>query len=403
MRNSAVGPLFLAMLTCRSHSQWTVTNLHPPGATSSRAHGVSGIQQVGIATIGGASHASLWTETAESWIDLHPAGAIKSECWDVDRGHQVGAAYYATNTPSAALWSSTRDSYSNLNPPNAAASILWGVDGDTQAGSVRFDTPGSHAATWKSTPESVVDLHGSPPPSLNIRQTEFFGIRDGEMVGYTLITSLDCRGMICTGTELDAVPMPPTTPPTLCNVDMTSKGQHVGYISSRFATPKKAMLWAGSPLVPIDLTPPGAQDSWAQGIWRGQQVGYSRQNQGSRAILWNGSPTSTTDLHTFLPNGFTSSNARGIWSDYSMTYVVGWGVNSTNGRTEAILWSRQSCWPDLTHNEVVDDDDFAQFIIAYDTMICPEKLCLSDFNDDGLVDDADFQLFVVAYDALLCP
>lgn len=224
------------------------------------------------------------------------------------------------------------------------------------------------------------------------------------MVGYTLTNSLDFRGMIWTGSELGGIAMPPGPPHTQCNVDMTSRGQHVGYISSSsFSGPKKAFLWSGSPLDPINLTPPGAQDSWAQGIWRGQQVGYSRQIQETRAILWNGSPTSTTDLHAFLPTGFSYSNARAIWSDYSMTYVVGWGVNSTNGRTEALLWSRQSCWPDLTHNEVVDDDDFAQFIIAYDTMVCPEKLCMSDFNDDGLVDDADFQLFVVAYDALICP
>jgi hypothetical protein len=188
------------------------------------------------------------------------------------------------------------------------------------------------------------------------------------------------------------------------NVDMTSRGQHVGYASpTPFTSSSRPILWSGFPLTAIDLTPEGATGGWAQGIWRGQQVGIVYINGQSRSALWNGSPGSWIDLHGFVPSSFTSSTARAIWSDRFHTYAAGWGTNSQTGRTEALMWTRASCWADLTHNEVVDDEDFSPFAVAYDELICPAKLCPADLNDDGVVDDADFQLFVAAYEVMTCP
>lgn len=62
-----------------ARADWTVTNLHVSyGSESSWALGVSDGQQVGVANVllgPGESRrtASLWTGTAASWIDLHPA------------------------------------------------------------------------------------------------------------------------------------------------------------------------------------------------------------------------------------------------------------------------------------------------------------------------------------------
>ncbi len=44
-----------------ANAQWDVIQLHPGGATSSRASGVDGGQQVGHATVGGITRASLWS------------------------------------------------------------------------------------------------------------------------------------------------------------------------------------------------------------------------------------------------------------------------------------------------------------------------------------------------------
>ena len=49
-------------------------DLNPAGATYSEARGASGANQVGYSTVGGVISASLWSGTAASWVNLHPAG-----------------------------------------------------------------------------------------------------------------------------------------------------------------------------------------------------------------------------------------------------------------------------------------------------------------------------------------
>lgn len=60
---------------------------------------------------------------------------------------------------------------------------------------------------------------------------------------------------------------------------------------------------------------------------------------------------------------------------------------------------------DINADGLVDDADFALFVMQYDTMICDDPAmsdgCSADFNGDGIVDDQDFVLFVPAYDTML--
>ena len=49
----------LTVLCAHANAQWTVTNLHPAGATQSFAFGVSGANQAGQAAVGGVIRASL--------------------------------------------------------------------------------------------------------------------------------------------------------------------------------------------------------------------------------------------------------------------------------------------------------------------------------------------------------
>jgi hypothetical protein len=62
----------LLFVTGVAQAQWTVTYLHPPGATQSSANGGSGTHQVGSATFAGHSHAVRWSGSASSWVDLNP-------------------------------------------------------------------------------------------------------------------------------------------------------------------------------------------------------------------------------------------------------------------------------------------------------------------------------------------
>lgn len=73
------------------------------------------------------------------------------------------------------------------------------------------------------------------------------------------------------------------------------------------------------------------------------------------------------------------------------------------------LWAdvADHCDSDLNSDDVVDDADFALFVVGYNLLDCFDTSmdfqCASDFNGDQQVDDADFSVFVVAYNALICP
>jgi hypothetical protein len=113
-------------------------------------------------------------------------------------------------------------------------------------------------------------------------------------------------------------------------------GQQVGY--AYVGAGQRASLWTGTAASWVDLNPAGATYSWAFGVYAGQQVGYALVGDVYRASLWSGTAASWVDLHQFLPAGFTSSYANGIWDDGVTTYVVGYGYNGTAGRNEALMW-----------------------------------------------------------------
>ena len=65
--------MYRASLWSGTAGSWV--DLHPAGASESVALGTSGTQQVGAArvedVVGGVYRASLWSGTAASWVDLH--------------------------------------------------------------------------------------------------------------------------------------------------------------------------------------------------------------------------------------------------------------------------------------------------------------------------------------------
>ena len=77
---------------------------------------------VSSARIGGNLHASLWSGTAASWVDLNPAGASASELSGISGGHQVGYAVIG-GVKHGLVWSGAPDRYMDLNPflPGSAA------------------------------------------------------------------------------------------------------------------------------------------------------------------------------------------------------------------------------------------------------------------------------------------
>jgi len=166
-------------------------------SSSSSAYGVSGGQQVGFAQIGSNKHASLWSGTAASWVDLNPAGAIWSFATGVSGGLQVGYACFNEMyvVQRAGLWSGTAGSWVDLHALLPAAFQPGGAPGgnsqatsiDVSAGEIwvvgwayNASTNRNEAILWHYTGESV------PAPIEQISQILEFtedSVADGMLEG----------------------------------------------------------------------------------------------------------------------------------------------------------------------------------------------------------------------------
>jgi hypothetical protein len=182
----------------------SVVELHPAGFDVSFAFDVSGNEQVGDGVISlqtFVTHALLWHGTAESVVDLHPAGFTSSNARGVSEGTQVGYGETIDGQRHALLWHGTAESVVDLHPSGFADSFAEVISGDSQAG---FGN--SHALLWHGTAESVVDLnpagfHESRVRDLaGNRQVGMASIRDP--ITGDIVTN---RAMLWTGTAESAI------------------------------------------------------------------------------------------------------------------------------------------------------------------------------------------------------
>jgi hypothetical protein len=306
-----------------ANGEWTVVNLHPVGASFSEATGVGGGQQVGVVD----DHASLWSGTAASWVDLHPAGAIRSWAEGVNDGQQVGRAYMGGTAYRASMWSGTAASWASLSPATGDFAAAYAVDGGQQVGRV-----GNHASLWSGTAASWVDLDPGMGNSVA------YGVDGGQQVGWAAFGGQHAG--LWSGTAASWVDLHPAG--AVESVGLAADGgQQVGWAAYDNL---HAGLWSGSAASWVDLNPAGAIGSVAEGVHGGQQVGTAYFADPyyyyyAHAGLWSGTAASWVDLHSFLPAEFVaSSQARGIWHDAGITYVVGSAYNNATGRNEALMW-----------------------------------------------------------------
>ncbi len=140
-------------------------DLHPKGALGSGVLSMVTGQLAGSATFPDPAapnnpatahvRAGIWTDSADSWIDLHPAGAGSSEVSDTSGSQQVGRA-----GERAMLWSGTADSARSLHPEGARFSTALGTIDAFQCGWVTSSSGEGHAGVWTGTADSWFDLHG---------------------------------------------------------------------------------------------------------------------------------------------------------------------------------------------------------------------------------------------------
>ncbi len=361
-------------------AQWSVTILNPASATGASAQAVEGGQQVGFLGFGGL--ACLWTGTASSVVDLHPDGASTSRALAVDEGKQAGWAV-VDGVHSAAMWSGTKASWVNLHPASGQVSEANGIHGDQQVGYVRV-LGDNHAAIWHGTAASFSDVHPADSITSALRDT------DGtQQVGWADAGTGSPRAYLWTGTAASAIMLSPGGkfgPASECYA--VADGEQVGWFDVGGLT-RSASLWTGSAASWVNLHPAVAFRSYAYDCNDGEQVGAAQIDGAWHAGRWKGSAASWEDLHGFLPSTIAESYANGIWHEDGVTYVVGSAVEKITGKTFAVMWiEAPACPADCEQDGDLDVFDFLCFQSEW-AALTP----FGDCEEDGDWDVFDFLCF----------
>ncbi|MHB0999293.1 MAG: PxKF domain-containing protein [Armatimonadota bacterium] len=258
----------------------SLVDLNPVGAEASGALGISGNCQVGWAAFqaydeeGGPiylkwdQHAGLWHGTANSWVDLHPAGAFNSFANGVSGDYQAGLVSYGTssnNVSHAALWHGTADSFVDLHPADLwTRSGVSDIFGDYQVGWVDNGGSGniSHAAIWRKTVDSFVDLNPA-----GARSSWISGTCGGYVAGGVCLEGdtvyPDGRASLCSGTADSWVDLTPYLPDPS---NTHGPDSHYTYTEASCVYESNGEIWVGGTAYGVSYTISdpnvGPQENW---------------------------------------------------------------------------------------------------------------------------------------------
>ena len=337
---------------------YTVFIYQPPaGFVETQGEGIAGKQRVGAGRIAGGvypefTHAFLWKANSTIPVDLHPSGATYSRANATDGIKQVGYVEgnnYPYINRKAALWSGTPQSVVLLMPPDQNYfSEATSIAGDQQVGYVDYSFRGVgsgytyiiHSALWHGTPESYVDLHPHLPGanSPGDQRSKRFDTDGTSQVGYTQFyvpESLggyrsETRATLWFGTAESAVILHPTGWDASYAYGVKN-GTQVGYgFQTAGFTPTQALVWHGSAESLVILGEGTALDTNGKTHVGSAPFGYS-----SHAFRWDGDSGSGFDLHNVLPPGYTNSGASDIDDAGN---IIGW-AQTPSGYLVGVLWS----------------------------------------------------------------
>lgn len=326
------GCIALASLSPVLLAQWTATILHPSGFEWSEGYGGYSNKQVGRAvTAGGASRAGLWTGTAATWVNLHPAGASESFAFD-GAGTKQSGFVIISGAERAALWSGTAASFVNLHPAAAIESYVVAIDTATQAGYVNIAGV-ERACLWSGTAASFVDLHPTGASESVARN-----VLGAKQVGYAVYAG-NAHAALWTGTAASFVDLHPAgAVDSVINVLTATK--QGGYAS--FGDEPHAGMWSGTAGSFIDLHPGDYPESYLSDMTDSIQAGSFTEGEDRRACYWTGTAGSMVNLHALLPAGYKASVAHGISTDGSFIYITGVAQETSSQLYRAVVWKRSA-------------------------------------------------------------
>ena len=334
-RNFLGALLALGVLAGGARAQYMATILNPPPFDAA-ALGAAGGKQVGGVSPFGTSHALLWSGSAASAVDLHPAGFDYSYARGISGGSQVGDGFEATSSQNhALLWSGSAASAVDLHPAGFNYSSAQAVSGGFQVGSGEVAGGNFHGLLWAGSAGSVVDLHPT-----GFDDSFASGIFGSFQVGSgTESTTLESHALLWSGSAVSAVDLHPLTGFINTGASAINSSQIVGRGLTTTGD-SHALLWDATTYGLTDLNPTGITDSRGFGVFGGFQVGSGTgvvTGGDEHAFLWAGSAASAVDLHGFLtglPVSLVSSEAFGRDSNGD---IVGRGFDS-GGNVYALLW-----------------------------------------------------------------
>ena len=285
---------------------YTAKLLQPAGYTSSEANGNTDLIQAGHLATGSARHATIWSGTAASAVDIHPAAYLNSTINGASGNYQVGEASGVNTTGNnhAILWNGTAASAVDLHPATGfTTSTATGVDGTLQVGWGAPQSGGlslSHAILWHGTAASAVDLN--PPGYLHSFAEDVYGNIQAGWAQADVISSM--RAFTWTGTAASGTDV---TPPSFTSASIRGMWQ-TNMVGSGAGTPTgnqtHALLWTDTtPSNVIDLHPAGYTRSEAFEVFGPYQVGMARGPSTANldhAFVWNGSAATAFDLHALV-------------------------------------------------------------------------------------------------------
>jgi len=271
-----------------------VVELNPAFFSSSAAVSTDGHQQVGYGYTGtNAQHASLWSGSADSAVDVHPsfAGFDQSNASGAGGGRQVGRMFMGQGVSyveHAVLWSGSAEAAIDLHPAGFKTSVATATNGEQQVGSGLPTGHPSHALLWEGRAASAVDL--------------------GPDYSYAL---------------------------------GVGGGQQVGYLTLGALGESHAVLWNGTAESMVDLHPDWAKTSTAYATNGESQVGFTTvivsENPpvlATVATVWSDTTVSPQDLDAYLPDYLHSSIAYTVdaaGNIYGLAY-------EEDGTAHAIEW-----------------------------------------------------------------
>jgi hypothetical protein len=316
--------LLVALLAAMASAQWSVIDLHPPGAVRSQATGVGDGQQVGWANIEDQNKAIRWTGSAASWLSLSPAGQHTTYANGVSGGQQSG--FYDGH---AAVWNGTAGTMVDLNPAGSSSSYAFAVEAGVQGGYARVGNV-YQASLWSGTAASWQSLH---PVGATV--SEIYGMGDGQQVGYANFFGI-LQASLWSGSAGSRVSLHPAGATESAAYDVDN-GTQTGYATMLGV--QRAGIWKGNIGSWVSMHPAGVTASIARAIDGDFQSGWVRIAGVNKAGVWSGTPQSWWNLHSFLPAEFTTfSESYGISFDGEKLYVAGTAVSNLDANYHAIMW-----------------------------------------------------------------